>query len=528
MTRIEVFCGFLESGKTTRIQHILEQKYIENYEKILVLQCEGGEVELCPSTMKNKNVLCKQIGQKKKICSELFNKIKLELNPDLILIEYNGTWPIEMLLSLPVPKDYKIDQIFFCADASTFDFYIKNTGGLMANQLNNADAVLFNRVSGDTKQLKSTIRNLNHSAFISFEKETEDSFLKRLFDPEISQKNGFQQKSYQLIFSALLVCTCILLAVVFDSSQSYKVIQSMNMIFIGILMQAVPFLLIGAFVSALLQVFLPDETLVKLFTAHKWLGFPIAMILGFFLPVCDCGIVPIASRLTQKGVPLEEAMVFMLAAPAVNPITILSTLYAFPGQPQYVLYRIGFGLLISLIAGLTLRLTHQEAPLVLSGGSVTTCSCGTIGYPPPHSGKLGKIESVFIIAGQEFLGMGRYIIVGSFLCTVLQQMIPAFLFQNTGTVMTMIVPILLMLLAAFFMSVCSTSNAFIGRSFLNVFPPVAVLTFIVMGPMLDLSNLFLLGANFKKEFVVRLAGILFAIGLFVFLLLSLLLKGRAS
>lgn len=527
MTKIEVFCGFLESGKTTQIQHILEQNYIESYEKILILQCEDGEAELCLSTAKNKNVLLKQIDQKEKLCYELFHKIKSELNPDLILIEYNGTWPIEILLSLPMPKDFKMGQIFFCANASTFDFYIKNTGGLMANQLSNADAVLFNRVSGNTKLLKSATQNLNRSTFVSFNEETEDSLFKGLFDPEISKRNRNQQKGYHLIFSALLVCTCILFAVIFHSSQFGAFIQSINMIFIGILMQAVPFLLIGAFVSALLQVFLPDETLVKLFTSHKWLGFPIAMILGFFLPVCDCGIVPIASRLTQKGVPLPETMVFMLAAPAINPITILSTLYAFPGQPQYALFRIGIGLLISLIAGLTLRLTHQEASLILSGGSPATCSCGTVGSPPPHSGKLGKIESVFMIAGQEFLGMGRYVIVGSLLCTILQQMMPTFLFQSTDTVMAMIVPILLMLLAAFFMSVCSTSNAFIGRSFLNIFPPAAVIAFIVMGPMLDLSNLFLLGANFKKQFVVRFAGILFVTGFFVFLLLSLFLKGEA-
>ena len=120
--------------------------------------------------------------------------------------------------------------------------------------------------------------------------------------------------------------------------------------------------------------------------------------------------------------------------------------------------------------------------------------------------------------------MGRYIIVGSLLCAVLQQAVPASLFQSRGTA---VVPIFLMLLAAFFMSVCSTSNAFIGRSFLNVFPPVAVLAFIVMGPMLDLSNLFMLSASFKKKFVVRLAGTLFGTGLFVFLLLSMLLKGRA-
>lgn len=523
MTRIEVFCGFLESGKTTLIQHILEQEYIQNYGKILILQCEDGEKEFHASAIRNRNVLLDQIDQKERICYELFYKIKLELNPDLVLIEYNGTWPIEMLLTVPMPRNCKIDRIFFCADASTFVFYMKSTGGLMANQLGNADAVLFNRVSGESGLLKNTVRSLNRSAFVSFGGKSSDSFFKMLFDPKTSREDQYQHQSYKLIAFISLVCVCMMLTVLFNPSQLYASIQSVNMIFIGILMQAAPFLLIGAFVSAFLQVFIPDATLVRLFTRHKWLGFPLAVILGFFFPVCDCGIVPIASRLTQKGVPLPEAMVFMLAAPAVNPVTILSTLYAFPGQPQYVLYRIGFGILISLIAGSVLALTHQKFSLVLSGGSTVACSCGSTGCTPRHSGKIGKMEAVFMTAGQEFLGMGRYIIVGSLLCAILQQAIPASLFQSTG----MIVPIFLMLLAAFFMSVCSTSNAFIGRSFLNVFPPVAVLAFIVIGPMLDLSNLFMLGANFRKKFVVRLAGILFVTGLFVFLLLSLLLKGRA-
>lgn len=523
MTRIEVVCGFLESGKTTLIQHILEQEYIENYGKILILQCEAGEKELQASAIQNKNVLLDQIDRKERMCYELFYKIKLELNPDLVLIEYNGTWPIETLLAIAMPRNCKIDRIFFCADASTFDFYMKNTGGLMANQLDNADAVLFNRVSGNKDTLRNTVRTLNRSAFVSFDEETADSFFKKIFDPGTSKEDKYQRQSYKLIAFISLVCACMLLTVIFNPSQLYASIQSVNMVFIGILMQAAPFLLIGAFVSALLQVFLSDETLVRLFTAHKWLGFPLAVILGFFFPVCDCGIVPIASRLTQKGVPLPEAMVFMLAAPAVNPVTILSTLYAFPGQPQYVLYRIGFGILISLIAGSILGLTRQKSSLVLSSGPATVCSCGLDGCAPRHSGKMGKMEAVFMTAGQEFFGMGRYIIIGSLLCAILQQTVPSSLFQNTGTA---IVPIFLMLLAAFFMSVCSTSNAFIGRSFLNVFPPTAVLAFIVMGPMLDLSNLFMLSANFKKKFVARLTVTLFVTGLFVFLLLSLLLKGR--
>lgn len=505
------------------MQHVLEQEYIRQYGKILILQCEDGEAKLRASAIRNKNVLLDPIDRKEKICYELFLKIKLELNPDLVLIEYNGTWPIETLLAVPMPKNCKMDRIVFCADASAFDFYMKNTGGLMAGQLGNADAVLFNRVAGEMEPLKNTVRSLNRSAWIALDEDTADAFLKKLFGPKASPENRRLSRRRGLIALILLIGVCILSAELLPVSRLYALLQSVNMVFIGILMQAVPFLLIGAFVSALLQIFVPDETLVRLFTANKWLGFPLAVILGFFFPVCDCGVVPIASRLAQKGVPLPEAMVFMLAAPAVSPVTILSTLYAFPGQPQYALYRIAFGVLISLIAGSALGRSHRQAALVRSGGTAAVCSCGSGGCTPRHSGKPGKAEAVLMTAGQEFLGMGRYIIVGSLACAILQQTVPASWFQHTDTA---IIPVIIMLLAAFFMSVCSTSNAFLGRSFLNVFPPAAVLAFLVMGPMLDLSNLFLLSANFKKKFVVRLAGILFLSGLGVFLPCSLLLKGR--
>jgi len=113
--------------------------------------------------------------------------------------------------------------------------------------------------------------------------------------------------------------------------------------------------------------------IVRIFTQHKWFGFPLALILGFFFPVCDCGIVPIASRLTKKGVPLPHAMAFMLAAPAMNPVTILSTLYAFPGQPQYALGRIGLGALVSLLAGFVLSVMHIQSKNVLTAFSTATC-----------------------------------------------------------------------------------------------------------------------------------------------------------
>lgn len=523
MTRIEVVCGFLESGKTTLIQHLLEQDYIKKYRRILILQCEEGMEEFHASSIKNPNVLLDQLDSPEKLCPNLFFKIKSELNPDLILMEYNGTWPLECLLRVKMPKGFWLDKILFSADASTFDLYWNNTGGLMLSQLSNADAVCFNRVSGTGSTLKSTVQSVNRTAEIFMAEPSASEYLKKAVDPACVREAAKWQKIGELELFVLAAVLLFAFTQISKFPNVYAAVQSIQMIFLGILIQAAPFLLIGSFVSALLQVYVSDETLVRLFTKHPLLGFPLAAVLGFFFPVCDCGIVPIASRLAQKGVPLPQAMVFMLAAPAVSPITIVSTLYAFPGQPQYAIWRIALGVLIALAVGLLLSLSRQTAKDVLSSRAAVSCSCGADGWSPRYAGKAGRIETIFITAGQEFLSMGRYVIVGSLLCAIVQQTIPASLFSRSGS--AAVLSVLLMLFAAFFLSVCSTSNAFIGRSFLNLFPAPAVMGFIVMGPMLDLSNLLMLSGSFRKKFVVRLAALLLLVAVPVFLLLSFRIKG---
>ncbi|MBW7572114.1 permease [Caproiciproducens faecalis] len=520
MTQIEIICGFLESGKTTLIQNILEQEYMQQYRRIVIIQCEEGLTEFRAASMASKDVVLAQIEHPEKIRKGLFTKMKEELDPDLILIEYNGTWPIEQLLRVRLPSDYRIDRILFCAEASTFPMYIKNTGNMMLNQLGNADAVFLNRCSADTDTLKATVRSCNRTAKICFTDESVEHCTASILKPEEIQRAAGTLKRNRIGIARGLI-TLYLISIHFFLNAP-PIVKSINMSFIGILMQAVPFLLIGALVSGLLQVFVSDETLVRMYTGHKWLGYPLAAVSGLFFPICDCGIIPITSRLTQKGVPLSKAMVFMLAAPSVNPVTIISTLYAFPGQPQYALYRVLLGSVIALLAGFILNVSHIRSEDVFLTFSAA-CSCSAVTANVQGSGKAAKFESVILIAGQEFFSMGKYIVIGAFVCSVLQQTIPVSSFRSTGS--RIILPLILMLLAAFFMSVCSTSNAFIGRSFLNIFPITAVMGFIVMGPMLDLSNLLMLSSNFKKIFIVRLACTLLTIAFPVFLLFSVFSAG---
>lgn len=523
MARVVVISGFLESGKTTLIRRLLEEGFLRECGGVLILQCERGAEVLEPSLLRNEDAVVRTIGGKQELTARLLGQMERDLHPDLVLIEYNGTWPIEFLLSIRLPTSWKMGRIIFCADASSFDFYLKNTGGLVANQLSGSDAVLFNRLGQNTDSLKIGVRNLNRTAEIVLGGAEEKTLLRQLF-----ASGRFRRKRGPAGLPAVLAAV-VCVAALFPASASipgfYAALQSINMVFLGILMQAVPFLLIGSFLSAFLQEYVPDEALVRLFTRCKWLGMPLAILLGFFFPVCDCGIVPIASRLARKGVPLPMAMTFMLAAPAVSPVTILSTLYAFPGQPKYVLFRIFVGVLVAVAAGLVLTLMCQRGEdFLLPGATEASCACGVAGVAAGPFRRFGRPVNVLTNAGQEFLGMGRYVVLGALICAVLQQAVSASFFQQAGG--AALVSVLVMLLAAFFMSVCSTANAFIGRGFLNLFPPYAVLAFIVMGPMLDFSNLLMLGGSFRKKFVLRLTGVLVVIGLAIFTLLSVLSGGK--
>ncbi len=127
-----------------------------------------------------------------------------------------------------------------------------------------------------------------------------------------------------------------------------------NTIFIIILMQAFSFMLIGIFVSSATHVFVSDEFILKVFPTKSELGFLTAMFACLFFSVCECAIVPVMTRLVNKGVALPIAITFMLSAPIINLIVIISTLYAFPGQSEIALFRVVFGLMVALIVGVVL------------------------------------------------------------------------------------------------------------------------------------------------------------------------------
>ena len=278
-------------------------------------------------------------------------------------------------------------------------------------------------------------------------------------------------------------------------------------VFLGIFIEAVPYLLLGTFASGLVEVFLDSDQMSK-WISHRS---PVAAALGgafmgMLFPVCECGVVPLTRRLFHKGLPLPAGIAFLLAAPVLNPIVILSTAAAF-GWKEMLFWRLGLTLVIAVVVGLVFSV-EKDAGNVLH--PMLTLSHDH-GYDHAANSIREKIRGALVITADEFFEMGRYLIIGASLAAALQTFIPqsALLAIGNGPVLS----VLAMIGIAVLLSICSTVDAFVALGFIGTFSFGAVLSFLVFGPMVDIKSIILYSQVFKRRAVVYIVLIPFTMSL---------------
>jgi uncharacterized protein len=150
----------------------------------------------------------------------------------------------------------------------------------------------------------------------------------------------------------LLVVVALYSRGMLSGSLNPVVLRTWATVFVAIVTQALPFLVLGVLVSGAITALVSPVVLERLLPRSALLAVPGAALPGTALPGCECASVPVAGRLTARGVQPAAAVAFMLAAPAVNPIVLVATAVAFPGQPEMVLARFLGSLLTSIAVGL--------------------------------------------------------------------------------------------------------------------------------------------------------------------------------
>lgn len=265
-------------------------------------------------------------------------------------------------------------------------------------------------------------------------------------------------------------------------------LQNFFIIFGSLLIEAVPFIVMGAVVSATIEVFVPPRAFDRMAKLPRPLQLPVAGIAGFAFPVCECGSVPVARRLAAKGLSPAAAVTFMLAAPILNPIVIASTYVAYRGRDTLwpmVLGRSFLGLVAAMAVGWVVA--GRTSTEILRPRS-----------DEEHHHENGPRWSAF--AGHltgDFLFMGRYLVIGAAAAALLQTFVPQSILGSVAD--TPVLALVAMMGLAFVLSLCSESDAFVAASFVQ-FGVGAQLAFLVFGPMVDTKLGILYSATFSKGF----------------------------
>lgn len=315
-------------------------------------------------------------------------------------------------------------------------------------------------------------------------------------------------------------------------------------LFLSLLVEAMPFLLLGVLFSGLLLCFIDERKLIKTLPRHPFWGALAGSLIGCLFPVCECGNVPVARRLLIQGVPAPVAIGFLLAAPTINPVVIWATWIAFREQPEIVILRVLFSLIIATSIGCVFSvqedlrpilqpavarvlpkkiesaspekewLPSTTSPLLQSGTFLIGSTTGPVRFESAWEQEIASSSSVILPFSkerfhllldsmiQEFRELGGVLILGSAVAAAIQVLAPRELILNLGQ--GPVSSILAMLTLAAVVSICSTVDSFFALSFASTFTSGSLLAFLVFGPMIDLKGIGLLLSIFKPRAVIYL------------------------
>jgi uncharacterized membrane protein YraQ (UPF0718 family) len=327
---------------------------------------------------------------------------------------------------------------------------------------------------------------------------------------------SLNRKSSLFIVSALFIVVIMFVNLQQGIQITADQIQNIKTIFISIILEALPFVILGVFISSVIQIFVSETTIQRFTPKNPLLGILFACLLGICFPLCECGMIPVVRRLIHKGMPVFIAVVFIVVGPVLNPVVYASTHLAFQVYPAMAYARMGLSFLVAMVLGLVLYRFVKSSPLLTANfqsadQQITQMHEHEHGHTHLHNhnhdhnhghSQSNKLMAMLKHAADEFFEMGKYLIIGSLLTAIIQT------FISRGSLVTIghhtVLSNLFMMVFAFILSLCSTSDAFVAASFSTMFTKTSLLTFLVFGPMIDLKVTLMLLSIFKKRFVLIL------------------------
>jgi hypothetical protein len=321
--------------------------------------------------------------------------------------------------------------------------------------------------------------------------------------------SGIRRALRKYLWALVGVLAAVLLAaaVLGTGQDAGAILELFATRFLGIFIEAVPFLLLGSLVAGAIDSFLTSDDIARIVPRNPLLATVVGALMGFAFPVCECGVVPVVRRLYSKGLPVWVGITFLLAAPVMNPIVLVSTYVAFGFGPVLIgrylatfAVAVGVGLVFALGAKPQEVLRPRSRLMMpIMGGDGSVAISASV---PARKGFRQGFKDALEMANTEFFDMGRYLVIGSLLAATMQTLVSqdVLLALGRGPVISVIV----MQLMAFVLSVCSTVDAFLALAFVGTFTTGSILTFLTFGPMVDIKSTLMFLGVFKRRAVLYL------------------------
>ena len=267
---------------------------------------------------------------------------------------------------------------------------------------------------------------------------------------------------------------------------------------ISLLVESLPFIILGIGLSIVVQVFVPESWLVKWLPQNPFGRRAIVSLFGMFLPVCECGNVPLARGLMGRGYSVGDSVTFLLAAPIVNPVTIITTHQAFGFDDGILVARLVAGYAIANLLGWILSV-HPRPEMMLTTKFQRECKLSATHHD--HS-RMRRVGEMFV---SESTALMPALILGALIAGAIQVGVSRELLITLGT--DPIISVFAMLVLAFVISVCANVDAFFILPFAQTFLPGSIVAFLVFGPLIDIKMVALMRTTYTGKTIALIAAV---------------------
>ncbi|TFD89004.1 permease [Cryobacterium serini] len=307
-----------------------------------------------------------------------------------------------------------------------------------------------------------------------------------------------------LVVLAVFVVRALSPAFVNDQLSDFQLpdrVQDTLTLAMSVIIESVPFVFLGILLSAVVQVWLPHGVLARHLPRNPILRRASISLLGMFFPVCECGNVPLARGFMVGGFTVSESITFLLAAPILNPITIITTHQAFGWDGHILVARLVGGFLIANVVG-WLFSKHPDPQSLLTTRFAAACAVGsTSGHDHAHAreSRFSQTTEIFI---RETSVIMPALFIGSAVAALTQVFVPRSVLLALGS--NPVWSVLAMMALAFIVAVCSNVDAFFVLSFGSTFLPGGIVAFLVFGALIDVKMLALMRTTFTSRTLVQI------------------------